>query len=146
MSLSVTGKIVEKVWVEIPRKFNNASLDVFQIMPNHFHGIIIIKPNPRKNLIYQVQNRKNTINNVPTKSGIPNNPMVSDSVSIGRLIRWFKGRVKYEAAKVDSTFKWQARYHDRIIRNEKEYYFIQEYIINNRVNWKRGIMKEYLKK
>ena len=71
--------------------------------------------------------------------------MVSDSISLGRLIRWFKGRVKFEAAKVDYKFKWQARYHDRIIRNEKEYYFIQKYIINNPVNWKRGIMKEYLK-
>jgi len=81
---------------------------------------------------------------MPTfKSGIENNPMELKSISLGGIIRWFKGRVKYEAKKLNPKFKWQSRFHDRIIRNDKEYYFIQEYIINNPVNWGDGILKKY---
>ncbi|WP_172794525.1 hypothetical protein [Tannerella forsythia] len=30
---------------------------------------------------------------------------------------------------------WQSDYFDRVIRNEKEYYRIKQYIINNPLNW-----------
>ena len=42
MILSQIGKIVEEVWVEIPLHFSNLEINSFVIMPNHFHGIIII--------------------------------------------------------------------------------------------------------
>jgi len=136
MILSNLGKIVDKIWNEIPTRFNNVELDVYQVMPDHFHGIVIIKEH---------KSGKHLINQMPTefKSGIVNNPMELKSISLGGIIRWFKGRVKYEAKKLNSKFKWQSRFYDRIIRNDKEYYFIQEYIINNPVNWGDGILKKY---
>ena len=36
------GLMIEKWWIELKNKFPNIELDEFQIMPNHFHGIIII--------------------------------------------------------------------------------------------------------
>lgn len=45
MKLSNVGEIVEECWKEIPSHFNNACTDVFQIMPNHVHGIVAIKEN-----------------------------------------------------------------------------------------------------
>lgn len=35
----------------------------------------------------------------------------------------------------DIYFVWQARYHDHIIRNEKAFYKIKNYIKNNPANW-----------
>lgn len=135
MILSELGKIVDQIWNEIPNQFKNTVLDAYQIMPDHFHGIIIIKEN----------NKKNLINQIPTefKSGIKNNPMELKTITLGRIIRWFKGRVKFEANNINYNFKWQSRFHDRIIRNEKEFYFIREYIINNPANWGMGILKKY---
>ena len=131
MILNKAGNIVDKLWNEIPSKFQNVSLDVHQVMPNHFHGIIII-------------NEENFINEIPTfKSGIKNNPMELKTITLGKIIRWFKGRFKFEAKKVNPNFKWQSRFHDRIIRNEREFYFIREYIINNPVNWGKGILNKY---
>lgn len=66
------------------------------------------------------------------------------SITLGRIIRWFKGRVKFEANKLNKKFKWQPRFHDRIIRDDKEFYFIQEYIINNPTNWGKNILSDYL--
>jgi len=133
MILSDLGKIVDEIWNEIPSKFDNVKLDVYQIMPDHFHGILILK------------HKKNLINQIPTgfKSGIKNNPMELKSITLGRIIRWFKGRVKFEADKLKHGFTWQSRFYDRIIRDDIEFYFINEYIVNNPKNWGEKILEKY---
>ena len=40
--LSAAGKIVEQCWFEIPKRYENVQLDEFVIMPNHFHGILLL--------------------------------------------------------------------------------------------------------
>ena len=47
MILSKTGEIVNSFWQEIPRHFANAILDEFMVMPNHLHGIIVLKNDSR---------------------------------------------------------------------------------------------------
>ena len=43
MVLNDAGKMVEKWWYELNTKFLNIEPYAHIIMPNHFHGIIIIK-------------------------------------------------------------------------------------------------------
>jgi putative transposase len=40
--LNEAGKMVAKWWNELPNKFPSVTVDVFVVMPNHFHGIIFI--------------------------------------------------------------------------------------------------------
>ena len=42
MVLNDIGKMVEEVWIAIPKHFPNVELGEFVIMPNHIHGIISI--------------------------------------------------------------------------------------------------------
>ena len=42
MHLSEIGKLAEKYWLEIPEHFPFVELSNFVVMPNHFHGILII--------------------------------------------------------------------------------------------------------
>src|SRR3990172_7577394 len=42
-NLNNTGKILERVWINLPKQFENINLDEFVVMPDHIHGIIIIK-------------------------------------------------------------------------------------------------------
>src|SRR5699024_8800942 len=42
MILNSAGRFVDKWWKKIPGKFPNSQLDVYRIMPNHFHGIVEI--------------------------------------------------------------------------------------------------------
>ncbi len=42
MLLNNFGQIAYNQWLKLPERFFNTELDVFQIMPNHMHGIIIL--------------------------------------------------------------------------------------------------------
>ena len=50
---------------------------------------------------------------------------------LGNMIRYFKGRVSSK-----TKIYWQRNYYEHIIRNEKEYYAICNYIVNNPLSWK----------
>lgn len=43
MQLNEFGQIAYDEWVKLSQRFSNFEMDVFQIMPNHIHGIIGIK-------------------------------------------------------------------------------------------------------
>ena len=40
--LNDAGRMVQTVWDELPAHYANIDIDLFQIMPNHIHGIIIL--------------------------------------------------------------------------------------------------------
>ncbi len=43
MLLNEFGEIAYNEWIKLTERFPNFELDVFQIMPNHMHGIIVLK-------------------------------------------------------------------------------------------------------
>jgi len=53
--------------------------------------------------------------------------------TVSRIIQQFKGLVTKELG----FSIWQKLFHEHIIRNEKEYLMIKQYIINNQYNWER---------
>lgn len=140
MQLSEIGKIAEKFWLEIPDHFIFMKLDKFVIMPNHIHGIIEIdncrnncRNAPRRVPVNNASSvgmnasvEKNAPRRVPT--GIQ--PLVNNSLS--SVINHFKGNIKRFCNKNNlEYFAWEARFHDRIIRNNNELNRIRQYIINN---------------
>ena len=67
------------------------------------------------------------------------NPMFHENIS--RIIRWYKGRCTFEMRKIHADFAWQSRFHDHIIRNEKSFRNIANYISNNPKNWENDTLK-----
>jgi len=122
--LNEIGKAAENIWENIPTQFEMAGLDEYVIMPNHVHGIIIINSS---------NTTKNTIGDKGGFSGLLN-PQLSNH-SLSKIIRWFKGRSRYEINKLNPTlnFAWQPRFYEHIIRGEKALFNIRNYIINNPV-------------
>ena len=43
MQLSDIGLIANNLWYQIPNYFSFVDLGVFVVMPNHIHGILILK-------------------------------------------------------------------------------------------------------
>ncbi|KKP60240.1 MAG: hypothetical protein UR54_C0016G0005 [Candidatus Roizmanbacteria bacterium GW2011_GWA2_34_18] len=131
MRLLKIGEIAQKYWLEIPKHFSFIELDEFVVMPNHIHGIVAIKN------VFDIKCR-DVINHVSTdnvKKNIYSKITPMNKHSLGKIIRWFKGRTTFEIRKTESKFSWQSRFYDNIIRNEKSFCYIRKYIKENPMNW-----------
>jgi putative transposase len=104
----------------------NLTLHDYQVMPNHFHGIIEIGRNIYNN--YSPQNKTQIR---------PKNKFGPQSKNLASVIRGFKGSVTTYARINKILFDWQPRFHDHIIRNDVELIKIKTYIQNNVKNWNR---------
>jgi len=123
MMLSTIGEQVARCWLEIPTHFPLARLDYWVIMPDHFHGILILKPNDNDLLKNQEDE---------TSAGL--RPLRQSSVPA--IVNQFKGSVKRWCNQHDyAAFAWQPRYHDHIVRNAEALGSIREYINRNPENW-----------
>jgi len=148
MILNDAGKITNECWMEIPKHFPNAVLHEHIVMPNHVHGIIELisepvgaenfPPNKNRADDYSPnKNRMNDVNGADDVNGAENFPPLRlPSKTIGSIVRGFKiGVTKWFRNNTDYKTIWQRNYHEHIIRNEKSYKTISEYIINNPVKW-----------
>ncbi|KAA9332728.1 transposase [Adhaeribacter soli] len=139
MNLNAAGQLAQKHWQEIPEKFEFAALGEFVVMPNHMHGIIIInKPTNVETRFIASPTASDPIRETSTASigGITgkDNPMLHENIA--RIVRWFKGRTTFEIRKLLPDFAWQALFYDHIIRNNAALERMQNYILNNPLNWK----------
>jgi REP element-mobilizing transposase RayT len=150
------GKIAEQFWLDIPNHFPFVILDQYAIMPNHIHGILIFNKNDDIQCCRDAINRVSTNANVNTNdatdiisntkktggiTGI-HNPMLH--INLGRVIRWFKGRVSFECRSF-SDFAWQERFHDSIIYNNIGLCNVRKYIYNNPKDWEKDELNDKYK-
>ena len=56
--------------------------------------------------------------------------------SISSIIGNYKSAVTKHAHRLGFEFAWQTRFYDRIVRDERAYHTISEYIVNNPKKWK----------
>lgn len=64
MQLSEWGKIAEERWADIPSHFPHIELDLFVIMPNHMHGIVLLSEVPTKSTKSSVGERHANVHQV----------------------------------------------------------------------------------
>lgn len=116
-------------WMNLPERYPNIEIDVFQIMPDHMHGIIAL----------------NDISPINEVASIPITPNEKDKYHgvIGRMIGAFKSLTTngcleiYISRNEKMGQLWQRDYYEHIIRNIKEYRLIVQYIIDNPAKWRQ---------
>lgn len=42
MEMNEAGRMVRSVWQELPDHYPGVEIDIFAVMPNHFHGIVLL--------------------------------------------------------------------------------------------------------
>ena len=149
MDLNDAGRMVWKWWYELENKYRHIQPDRAVVMPNHFHGIILIHDDLHvgaalcgrpimDNPTHKIQNYKKG------PSGWTGQPhRVAPTTTLGDVIDWFKTMttnayirgVKHMEWKPFPGKLWQRNYYEHIIRNEEELNKIREYIIYNPLNW-----------
>lgn len=150
MQLFEIGRITKNEWLKTPeiRPDMNLLLDRFIVMPNHFHGIIIIGENEyntkrgtERDMECDMECRdamhcvSTTTTDKTTTNNDTKNEFGPQSKNLASIIRGFKSSVTTFAHKNNIKFGWQSRFHDHIIRNNAEYNRIKTYIIKNPANW-----------
>ena len=159
MILNDAGKMISEYWGFLPGRFPGVALDVFMVMPNHFHGIIIITGSDLPHKIVGADHFKNIVGadqRVCPKtdehigSPLPNSGVRIDNKTgehigspLPRIIQWFKTMttnqyirgVKEKNWTPFSGKLWQRNYYEHIVRNEESLNRIREYIMNNSFKW-----------
>jgi REP-associated tyrosine transposase len=121
MRLSEVGRIVERIWQELPGRFPSVSTDAFVVMPNHVHGVIALGA---------------------SRAGLPEGAASSaptnDPPALGKVMRAFKS---LSAIEVNRRLKrhrlplWQRNYYEHVIRDGEDLDKICAYITENPLRW-----------
>jgi putative transposase len=111
--------MVIKAWLDLPRYDPEISLDEFQIMPDHFHGLIAMD---RKQSIF---------------SGRAQGPAPTMApCTLPDLIQRFKSWTTWQYRQRNPHQRlWHRNYYERIIRCDQELEKVRQYIRNNPEEW-----------
>jgi len=132
MHTTPLGDASRRCWAMIPSHFPFVRLNVFVVMPDHMHGIIVIdKHNDTDD---------HGDEDVTDATWTPNR-FGPQSHNLGSIIRGFKIGVTKFAKENDVDFCWQPRFHDRIIRNDGSMQRIRTYIASNPQHWLKDVKK-----
>ena len=101
IELTNTGRLVEEAIRQIPIRYPHITVDKYCIMPDHIHLLIVLHADANGRQIA-----------APTLSTV-----------IGHLKRYVSKQLGYSI--------WQKSFIDRVIRNEKGYENVWQYIDNN---------------
>ena len=138
--LNKNGRIVEQCWLDLPNHYANCFLDEYIVMPNHFHGIMIIdnnvvgaglepsyvgegfKPSPTK-----------AFHGISTKAS--DNKSTKPLHGLCEFVRAFK---TFSSRKINERysyrrFQWQRSFYDHVIRNDEDLDRVREYILYNAI-------------
>ncbi len=156
MILNEFGLIAYNEWIKLAKRFSNFELDVFQIMPNHIHGIISLlpvgsglAPDPKNNDAPVWSGLAPDHFDEGQPQGLPQPEPQQKNPSISDIVGAYKSLVANGCLEIYKSRDevmgkfWQRNYYEHIIRNELAYNNISEYIINNPIKWEED--KFYMK-
>jgi len=165
VELNSIGSMVRDVWLLMPERFPNMVSDEYIVMPNHFHSVIMLediedeKSDPNRamtsqNLRREIanQNLERAMTSIAVEGAMTSiartgepcvRPHGTAQNSIGRIIQAFKSITALKYIKLNRSLGtlqpgmklWHRNYYEHIIRDEKDYIAIREYIISNPVLW-----------
>ena len=127
--LNEAGQIVWEIWNSLPVRYPQVSAGTAIVMPDHFHGIVIINESsvpvgavhelPRRGITDQIERRRMTL------------PLV-----VGYLKMNTAKRINLRHG-MEGVPVWQRNYYERVIRDDEEHRRIHSYIQSNVENWSR---------
>ena len=111
--------IVEEAWLWLRDRHQHVDLDEYVVMPNHLHGVIVIR-----------DVRRGGSRTAPTSP--------THRKPLGRLIGAFK---TLSTKRINGTRGtpgvplWQRNYYEHVIRDDEDLERIRQYIIDNPARW-----------
>ena len=151
MELNAVGRIVEKVWHELPEHYPHVELDAFVVMPDHVHGIVVFvggdseagsDSGPTLGSV--------TVGSRPEEAGLKPAPTQNEARTqdeaptkvrrhgLSEVVRGFKtysGRRVNGLRGTPGVAVWQRGYYEHVVRNEEDMNRIRQYFQENPLRW-----------
>jgi putative transposase len=132
MCLNKAGKILWEVWNSLMARYPNVTLGAAAVMPNHFHGVVIINEPVRVpvRVIHELPLRVGAIYESPLRE--------RRRMTLPLVVGYFKMNT---AKRINELLYsqgipvWQRNYYEHIIRDDEDHNRIQFYIESNIDNW-----------
>jgi REP element-mobilizing transposase RayT len=125
MQMNHDGRIVVQEWENTSRLRTDTHLDVYVVMPNHFHAILLLEEGHRSTVSRALESNTESFGK-PVSGSVPT------------IVRSFKSAVTRRINRrrgTSGSVVWQRNYYEHIIRNDDEFESIREYILLNPVRW-----------
>jgi putative transposase len=122
--LNSYGELVEDCWRQIPDRNRPVQLDVFVVMPNHLHGIVLL--GSAAAVGGTARRARTEAFGQPVPGSLPT------------LVRSFKSAAARRINQLRGTpggRVWQRGYYERVIRNERELAAVRRYVLGNPLAW-----------
>jgi putative transposase len=134
IQLSNAGQVVWEVWNSLPARYPQIELGTAQVMPDHFHGIIVIPVRA----IHELPLQGSDIQGLPLQRSPIQGRLERRRMTIPLVVGYFKMNSAKRINKIldaEGMPVWQRNYYERIIRNDAVYNRIHRYIQSNPANW-----------
>ena len=125
VTLNEHGQAVHACWLAIPEHFPTVAIDASVTMPNHLHGILILRDANEGDACV-----------APTNVG--SGARGPRRRSIGVIVGSFKSAVTKRINEMRGTREavvWQRNYYEHIIRDEDDLRRVRRYIESNPLRW-----------
>lgn len=120
---SEAGEIVTEEWLKTEKLRTYVILDQFIVMPNHFHGILLIEGQ-----------EWGTARRAPTVQEFRRPVAESLPTIIGAFKSAVTRRINARRGTPGAPV-WQRNFYEHVIRDEPSLNRIREYIVNNSLTW-----------
>jgi REP element-mobilizing transposase RayT len=126
---SLAGRIASEIWFDLPNHHVGLNLDAFVVMPNHVHGILLLRA-PKTDIF-----QKTAGGGALVGAGLR---PARRAANLSEIIQAFK---TFSALKINSIrgtkgqTVWQRNYIERVVRDGKEMEKVQRYIGENPARW-----------
>jgi putative transposase len=164
MVLNAAGQMIEKWWLELNQKFPAIETDAYVVMPNHFHGIVVIVEAgdigpaggegahigaPQPGAAQLDDGETNVGADLRVRPGARVRPGTrvrpGAAAPLHRVIQWFKTMTTNEYIRGVKTLGWppferklwQRDYYERILRDAGELERTRRYISDNPLQWEQ---------
>ena len=156
MRLNEAGEMVCRFWEALPQRFPTIEIGMFVVMPNHLHGIVVIKNRATTRVAPTNQNPDRGVENAPT---VPNRATtrvapteimeggvdapITDRFALGDVIGAYKSLTTVEYTRGVKQMKWspfhkrlwQRNYYEHVVRHDESLRQLQQYILDNPDQW-----------
>ena len=130
MRLNEAGHMAYRTWESLPLRFSGIDIDLFVVMPNHLHGIVVLRQQPVGAPLVGARRS-------PPSDSRATTPALGDVIGAYKSLTTLEYVRGVRAMNWPPFHKrlWQRNYYEHVVRDSEALESIRQYILGNPAQW-----------